>query len=659
MKPIAPNTLLQNRYLVVHLIGKGGMGEVYLAVDQRLGSAVALKRTFFNEDEMLGSAFEREARTLARLRHPVLPKVSDHFTENENQYLVMEHISGDDLSKRLETNGKPFPLNWVLFWADQLLDALHYLHSHEPPILHRDIKPQNLKLTDENHIVLLDFGLSKNSVGQTHLSASGGVAGFTPHYAPMEQIRGTGTNARSDIYALSATLYQLLTNNVPADALTRADSLLNGMDDPVIPIYEINSEVTRSISDIILKGMSVSQEQRFQTAREMQKSLRDAFAKMQSKMSAQTVAFNLQDEKAREVVPSGLGADQFATLVDMHPILETGNQPAAATESNISADKTEVMNLAEISETAQTGESAVRLDSKPQTPLPVSEPEQSDIKTEVLLAEEIFPEKAESEKPVEEEKDFSADATIPLLKIDSQPGKSKARQAEILKDSASFDNGKSESVPAVLPDGDFSDKDEVSEPEFNQTEDFYSEPEQRQNEPVYTPVEPAYAQAAAVSQYSKPAPAEKKSGKTWLILGGLFAFFILALGAGAGGWYAYNNYIAVREPDPTPEVTPSAVSTPELTPEFSPEPTFEANSNTEDSNANSAVEDNTNADTNSQIENINTSTTTQTPKQTTRPNTEPTRTTPQTTADKTPKITQTTPKKTPTPKKKPTPDILQ
>src|SRR6185436_5496010 len=175
MKPLSPNTLLQNRYLVVHLIGKGGMGEVYLAVDQRLGSAIALKRTFFSDDESLGTAFEREARTLARLRHPVLPKVSDHFIENENQYLVMEHISGDDLSKRLEATQKPFPVSWVLFWADQLLDALAYLHAHEPPIIHRDIKPQNLKLTDENNIVLLDFGLSKNSLGETRITSSGSV----------------------------------------------------------------------------------------------------------------------------------------------------------------------------------------------------------------------------------------------------------------------------------------------------------------------------------------------------------------------------------------------------------------------------------------------------------------------------------------------------
>src|SRR5215213_11906593 len=103
MKPLSPNSLIQNRYLVVQLIGKGGMGDVYLAVDQRLGSAIALKRTFFSDDDTLRHAFEREARTLARLRHPVLPKVSDHFTENDEQYLVMEHIAGDDLAKRLES----------------------------------------------------------------------------------------------------------------------------------------------------------------------------------------------------------------------------------------------------------------------------------------------------------------------------------------------------------------------------------------------------------------------------------------------------------------------------------------------------------------------------------------------------------------------------
>jgi serine/threonine protein kinase len=314
MKALAPNTLIQNRYLIVQLIGKGGMGEVYLAVDQRLGSAVALKRTFFADDHMLGNAFEREAKILARLRHPVLPKVSDHFAENGEQYLVMEHISGDDLSKRLESAQKPFPASWVLFWADQLLDALSYLHSHEPPIIHRDIKPQNLKLTDENHIVLLDFGLSKNTTGQTNVTSgsrsSGSVVGYTPHYAPMEQIRGTGTDPRSDLYSLSATLYQLMTNTVPADALTRADALLNGMSDPIRKINEITPEISSDVSDVILKGMEVSQEKRFRTARDMQKALRKGYTAMQEAMSAHTIAFNAQDSSA---VRSSLPGSEIAS----------------------------------------------------------------------------------------------------------------------------------------------------------------------------------------------------------------------------------------------------------------------------------------------------------------------------------------------------------
>lgn len=280
MKPLAANTLLQNRYLVVHLIGRGGMGEVYLAIDQRLGNPVALKRTAFFEDATLGNAFEREAKILARLRHAVLPKVSDHFVEDGNQYLVMEYIAGDDLAKRLEASEKPFPLEWVTFWADKLLDALDYLHSNEPPIVHRDIKPQNLKLTEDNQIVLLDFGLSKNSVEASRFSTSAApsVVGYTPQYAPMEQIRGTGTDARSDIFSLSSTLYQLLTGSVPPDALTRADAILSGKSDPLAPVDELNPQIPLAVSAVILKGMEITQDKRFSGAREMQNLLRESCA---------------------------------------------------------------------------------------------------------------------------------------------------------------------------------------------------------------------------------------------------------------------------------------------------------------------------------------------------------------------------------------------
>lgn len=321
------------------------MGEVYLAIDQRLGHPVALKRTMFTDDEVMSGAFEREARTLARLRHPALPKVSDHFTENDNQYLVMEHIAGDDLAKRLSTIGKPFPMSWVLYWADQLLEALAYLHANEPPIIHRDIKPQNLKLTDENNIILLDFGLSKSGLakpGDPTSGSSGSIVGYTPHFAPMEQIRGTGTNPKSDIYSLSATLYQLLTNICPPDALTRADAMLAGSPDPLQAISSVNAEVPKSVSDVIAKGMAVSQEHRHSSAREMQKYLRDAYSKAQSggasepEVGEKTV---IMETKPAEPAPSEpeIGA---ATLIYDEPPFQSP-EPSAPKQSEI---KTEVFS---------------------------------------------------------------------------------------------------------------------------------------------------------------------------------------------------------------------------------------------------------------------------------------------------------------------------
>ena len=379
MKALAQNTLIQNRYLIVHLVGKGGMGEVYLAVDQRLGSAVALKRTYFAGDEMLGNAFEREARTLARMRHPVLPKVTDHFGEGEEQYLVMEHIAGDDLAKRLEVAQKPFPVSWVMFWADQLLDALSYLHSHEPPIIHRDIKPQNLKLTDENHIILLDFGLSKTSTGQTLLNSgsTGSVVGYTPHYAPMEQIRGIGTNPRSDIYSLSATLYQLMTNVVPADALSRADAMLNGMADPIEPPHTLNPEIPTAVSEVILQGMEVSQDKRFPNARDMQKALRRAFTQMQEAMSAQTVAFNIGD-----VLSSEHAAPTSGDKTHLMPSVPLDSEPPAPASApshsdngGIDFDATLAFDPGENAEHARIATGARNEDSAPE---PVSELDTAD-----------------------------------------------------------------------------------------------------------------------------------------------------------------------------------------------------------------------------------------------------------------------------------------
>src|SRR5215510_9480141 len=186
---LTPETILQARYRVVRQLGQGGMGAVYEAVDERLDTVVALKETFF-ADEKLRKQFEREARLLARLHHPALPRVSDHFNEGEGQFLVMQYIAGDDLSEMLAQQNRPFPPAEVLRWGDQLCDALDYLHTQDPQIIHRDIKPQNLKITARGQVVLLDFGLAKGSAGQlTAVTTSASIFGYTPNYAPLEQVQ--------------------------------------------------------------------------------------------------------------------------------------------------------------------------------------------------------------------------------------------------------------------------------------------------------------------------------------------------------------------------------------------------------------------------------------------------------------------------------------
>lgn len=270
------DTLLQNRYLVVRPIGKGGMGAVYLAKDQRLRSTVALKETFFEDPAML-KAFEREAALLANLRHFALPRVIDHFTENKGQFLVMEFIPGEDLEEMLKARGSAFPPTEVLGWADQLLDALDFLHTQEPQIVHRDIKPQNIKLTERGQIILLDFGLAKGTAGEmSRVAGTGSIMGYTPTYAPLEQIHSTGTDPRSDLYSLAATLYHLITGVTPPDALFRASAVIGGQTDPLRPAHELNPQVSPAVSAVLTRAMSLHSEQRPANAAEMRRELNQA-----------------------------------------------------------------------------------------------------------------------------------------------------------------------------------------------------------------------------------------------------------------------------------------------------------------------------------------------------------------------------------------------
>jgi serine/threonine protein kinase len=306
---LAPNTLLQNRYLIIRSIGHGGMGAVYLARDQRLGHTVALKETFFTEERMR-RAFEREARLLAHLRHPALPKVTDHFDEDGGQFIVMEFISGDDLEMLLAQRGEPFPVEQVLAWGDELLKALDYLHHQDPPILHRDIKPANLKLTPQGEIILLDFGLAKGTAGQTSsVMTSRSVFGFTPNFAPLEQIQGTGTGPRSDLYSLAATLYYLMTGTIPPDALTRITEVANGQTDSLRPADEVNSQIPREVAELLTRTMAHNRDHRPASAAEMRRELRAAYPALSLARGNEAKASGnpaITDSEAKTVLPSTL-----------------------------------------------------------------------------------------------------------------------------------------------------------------------------------------------------------------------------------------------------------------------------------------------------------------------------------------------------------------
>src|SRR6202521_5389812 len=273
---LSPDTVLQGRYRIIRQLGQGGMGAVYEAVDQRLDTVVALKETLFS-DEKLRKQFEREARLLARMHHPALPRVSDHFNEADGQFLVMQYIAGEDLAEMLAQKNGPFSQEEVLLWADQLCDALDYLHTQDPQIIHRDIKPQNLKLTARGQVVLLDFGMAKGSAGQMSVvTTSASIFGYTPNYAPLEQVQGLGTDPRSDIYALAATLFHLITNVKPPDALSRAGALVNGQPDPLLRANNVAPQVSGAVANVLRKGMSQKRDDRFASALLMREALRIA-----------------------------------------------------------------------------------------------------------------------------------------------------------------------------------------------------------------------------------------------------------------------------------------------------------------------------------------------------------------------------------------------
>src|SRR5512133_636417 len=200
--------LLHKRYRIVEILGQGGMGSVYRAVDENLGVDVAVKENLFTTDEY-ARQFRLEAVILANLRHPNMPRVTDHFViVGQGQYLVMDYIEGEDLRQRMERVGI-LPEEEVILIGAAVCDALSYLGTRKTPIIHRDIKPGNVKITPQGQIFLVDFGLAKTMQGSQ--ATTTGARAMTPGFSPPEQYGTARTDQRSDIFSLGATLYAALT----------------------------------------------------------------------------------------------------------------------------------------------------------------------------------------------------------------------------------------------------------------------------------------------------------------------------------------------------------------------------------------------------------------------------------------------------------------
>jgi eukaryotic-like serine/threonine-protein kinase len=244
---IEPGIVLRERYKIVSLLGQGGMGEVYLAKDLSLDTQVAIKVNH-NLNDTASNQFVREARLLAGIKHPNLPRVIDYFLEKDCQMLVMDYIPGDELRKIVEQKKKLKP-ELITKWAIELGEALTYLHNHKPPIFHRDIKPANIKLTPSGDVILVDFGIAKS--GDPSKETQTGAWAFSPGFAPPEQVSGMRTGPYTDQYALAATIYYLYAGKAPVDSAQRmmgaSEFIPLEMAAPKIPDH-VNTAITRALS---------------------------------------------------------------------------------------------------------------------------------------------------------------------------------------------------------------------------------------------------------------------------------------------------------------------------------------------------------------------------------------------------------------------------
>ena len=308
-------TLNKGRYQIISSFGQDASRSMYEALDTITNTEVVLREIAGlsgriatpSQVESINAAFAAEASTLAAVEHECLVDVKDHFCEMDRQYLVLEHLTGQDLSKYIAADAAKPALRDVLLWADQLLNGLQYLHKLTPPVIHSSITPENLKLTANLKIKLLTMTASTAAK-----SAAKGQNTFTDDpafkYRPLEALWSElnevtqrvilnsfeeesasvllkPLDARSDLYSAAAVLYHVLTGQAPVDALERSIAILDGKPDPLRELCEIDAEIAPEISEAFMRGLSIRRENRFESAMIMRQVLRTAVVRAQERMA--------------------------------------------------------------------------------------------------------------------------------------------------------------------------------------------------------------------------------------------------------------------------------------------------------------------------------------------------------------------------------------
>jgi serine/threonine protein kinase len=341
--------MLNNRYRIDGLLGQGGRGAVYLAWDANLRIAVAIKENLDASREAQEQFFY-EANVLARLSHPNLTRVTDYFfIPGQGQYLVMDYVQGEDLEKMVEQHG-PMSEADALKWTTQVCRALSYLHGQNPPIIHRDIKPANIKIRPDGQAMLVDFGIAKSYDPRSGTLL--GAKAITPGYSPPEQYGFGTTDPRSDIYALGATLYHLLTGRALPESVQRAA----GATTTPLP-RQLNPQISPGTEKAIIKAVEVLSDRRFQNIGEFQSAIQaqtikltdrysDGFQSAPFSASASTAASAVTPPALKKatrkstrwwVLGGVLGVLAIAVVLGAIYLINQGKEPGAGQKSFLTA----------------------------------------------------------------------------------------------------------------------------------------------------------------------------------------------------------------------------------------------------------------------------------------------------------------------------------